>query len=414
MERALLNNILKIYSLGFCHAFQLVIPVFVPLLMGKGLSMAEILQTQAIFALTVAMFEVPSGYFADVYGRKTSLILSALLLVLGYACLYSAESFHDFLVFEVVMGVAWSLGSGADLAMLFDSQLALQKLNAKFRLPPSVGKLVSLAAVAEGLAAIAASVLFLALDDELAFEVVLGAQLLIGLPPLLIAFTLVEPPRTLRAQSHHDNAREIIGTLVYGDRVVLWTAVTMVVFGLFALYAFWTFQPFWVEQGVALEYFGFLWALHCALRGTSAFAASRLEEWFGAKQLLIVLTALPVVAFLGMAGMPGWAAVACALMFPICRGVNSVILYDALNKRVDAAFRATINSVLNLVIRAVFIVTGPLLGLAVDRFGLSVTLFGLAVLACAVLSVATVLLLGALSRPTVAADQAAELIEQPK
>ena len=187
MERALIQNILKIYGIGVCHALQLIIPVFVPLLLGKGLSMSEILQTQAAFALTVAVFEVPSGYLADVYGRKVSLCLSAGLMLLSYACLYSAETFVDFIVFEVVMGVALSLSSGSDMAMLFDSQLALQKLNKKFNLPASVGKLVALTSVAEGLAALTASVVFLSFDVAPAFETLLSLQLLLGVPPLLLS-----------------------------------------------------------------------------------------------------------------------------------------------------------------------------------------------------------------------------------
>ena len=59
-----------IYTMGFFHSFMVVIPVFVPLLQGYGLSMTQVLQTQAMFALTVAVLEVPSGYFADLCGRR--------------------------------------------------------------------------------------------------------------------------------------------------------------------------------------------------------------------------------------------------------------------------------------------------------------------------------------------------------
>lgn len=393
MERALLHNILKVYGIGICHAFQLILPVFVPLLLGKGLSMSEILQTQAIFALTVAMFEVPSGYLADVYGRKVTLIASAVLMLLGYACLYSAQTFTDFLVFEVVMGVALSLSSGSDMAMLFDSQLALQKLNSKFKLPATVGRLVAFTSLSEGIAAIVASVLFLVLDVELAFEWILALQLLFGLPPLIITLTLVEPPRTIKSSSHQENARSIATTLIYGDRLVLWIAVATVVFGLFAMFAFWTYQRFWELEGVPIEYFGYLWAVHCILRGVAAQFASRLEGWIGSKPLLALAAAMPAAGFLGMASLSGWAAVACALIFPISRGLNAVVLFDSLNSRVDSAFRATINSVLNLAIRAVFIVAGPLLGLAIDELGMNATLLLLSASAAPLLGFATFMLL---------------------
>ncbi len=40
--------------MGFFHAFVLIVPVFVPLAQGYGLSMSQILQTQALYALTIA------------------------------------------------------------------------------------------------------------------------------------------------------------------------------------------------------------------------------------------------------------------------------------------------------------------------------------------------------------------------
>ena len=73
MNRSLHNNIRTIYLLGFFNSFMVVNPVFVPLLQGYGLSMSQVLQTQALFALTIALFEVPSGYIADMWGRRRAI-----------------------------------------------------------------------------------------------------------------------------------------------------------------------------------------------------------------------------------------------------------------------------------------------------------------------------------------------------
>lgn len=393
MERALQANIRMVYLIGLFNAVQFFIPVIVPLLIGKGLSMTEVLQTQAVFALTVAVFEVPSGYIADLYGRKLTLILSSVLMLLSYACLYSAESFIDFLVFEAVCGVAVSLSSGADMALLFDSQLALQKLRKQFELPATVRKLVSLTSIAEAASALVVTVMFLQFAQAIAFEHLLALQFIMGVPPLLLCFLLTEPPRLVNRESLSGNARAITGTLLLGDRVVLSLSVAIVVFGLVALMSFWTYQRFWDFKGVPLEWFGLLWAIHCLIRSATAHFAEGLEKWLGANRLLLLMTLLPPVAFLGMAGLPGWAAVACALIFPVCRGLNAVILVDGLNRRISGEFRATINSILNLAIRILFIGFGPLLGMAVDRYGINPTLWGMAVLCVPALFAATWMLL---------------------
>ena len=54
-------------------------PARAALLQGHGLSMSEVLQTQAIFALTIALCEVPSGYIADIWGRRGAILAGAAL-----------------------------------------------------------------------------------------------------------------------------------------------------------------------------------------------------------------------------------------------------------------------------------------------------------------------------------------------
>ena len=98
MNRSLQNNIRTIYLMGFFSSFLVVLPVFVPLLQGHGLSMSQVLQTQALFALTIALFEVPSGYFADMYGRRLAILIGAGLNAVGFLSLLWADSFLDFVV----------------------------------------------------------------------------------------------------------------------------------------------------------------------------------------------------------------------------------------------------------------------------------------------------------------------------
>src|SRR5690606_14757686 len=62
MALILKKNIRTIYWMFFLHSFMIVIAVFVPLLQRHGLGMAQVLQTQALFAFVVAVCEVPSGY----------------------------------------------------------------------------------------------------------------------------------------------------------------------------------------------------------------------------------------------------------------------------------------------------------------------------------------------------------------
>ena len=193
MTRSLRTNISTIYMMGFCHSFMVVIPVFVPLLQGHGLSMSQVLQTQALFAMTVELLEVPSGYIADIWGRKRALVIGSLLTGFGFLSLMSAGSFADFLLYEFILGIGFSLISGADLALLYDTetQLAESGEGGGAGASRSLSRLISIEAGASGLAGVLASLLLL----YASMPALILVQAVVGFLPLLLSLLLVEAPR---------------------------------------------------------------------------------------------------------------------------------------------------------------------------------------------------------------------------
>ena len=374
MNRTLHNNIRTIYLMGFFHSFMVVIPVFVPLLQGYGLSMSQVLQTQALFALTIALCEVPSGYIADIWGRRQAILLGSALNALGFFSLLWADSFLDFLLYEMILGVGFSLISGADLALLYDTEVYLQERGLPGGAGPgkSLSRLIAVEAAASGIAGVVASILLLwSLDG------VVLVQAFTGFMPLLLGLTLVEVPRPTTQSSHRENAHNIVDLLLFGKPVVLWTAFAIAVFGLLAIYVFWTYQKYWELQGVPLGWFGYIWAAFALTVSVSARYASALEQRLGTRKLLYLIAALPLLGLIGMALGAGWLGVMFGFAIQLSRGLSMSLFYEALNRRVPGEFRATVNSLVSLGVRAIFIVTGPVLGFALDSQGMSATLLAL-------------------------------------
>lgn len=370
MKRSLQNNIRIIYLLGFFHSFMVVIPVFVPLLQGYGLSMSQVLQTQAMFALTIAVCEVPSGYIADLWGRRSAVIVGSLFNALGFFSLLWADSFVDFLVYEFILGIGFSLISGADLALLYDTEVYLVEndLPGGAGAGKSLSRLIAVEAGASGIAGIVASLLLI-----YSLDAVVLVQAFTGFAPLLLGLFLVEVPRPVMQSDHRSNARHILELLLFGKPVVLWTAFAIAVFGLLAVYVFWLYQKYWEFQGIPLEWFGYIWAAFALTVSLSARYASALEARIGTRGILCLIGVLPLAGLLGMAFGAGWAGVLCGFALQLTRGLSMSLFYEALNRRVPGDFRATVNSLVSLGVRAVFIVTGPLLGYALDAFGVTST-----------------------------------------
>lgn len=377
MKRSLENNIRSIYLLGFFTGFLVVVPVFVPLLQGYGLSMSQVMQTQALFALTIALCEVPSGYIADIWGRRNAILVGSACNALGFFALLWADSFVDFLIYEFILGVGFSLVSGADLALLYDTEVYLRERGIRGGpgASKSLSRLISVEAAASGAAGIAASLLLLWSMDG-----VVIVQAFTGFAPFLLALLLIEAPRPIAEKElngHSDNARRIVNLVLFGKPVVFWTAFAITVFGLLAVYVFWIYQKYWELEGVPLEYFGYIWAAFALTVSLSARFSDALEQRLGYRQVMVLIAILALTGLLGMALGAGWLGVIFGLTIQISRGLSMSLFYEALNQRVPGEFRATVNSLVSLGVRSTFIVTGPLLGIALDTQGMQATLMGL-------------------------------------
>ena len=374
MELTLRKNIKNIYAMMFFQSFMIIIAVFVPLLQRHGLSMSQVLQTQALFAFVVAFCEVPSGYLADLWGRKNTIVIGQGLIALAYLWLLPADSFMDYLVYEGLMGLGISLSSGADLALLYDTQTALNEQNSDVRIAHGkhISRLVAIEGYGGAVSGMAASFLTL-----LGFDWVLWAQFFCGFFALAFALCLVEAPRRISLEDHQHNVRKVIGTIVH-QPMVRWTTLAIMVFSLMGLYAFWVYQKYWEFNGIQVSWFGYLWALHCVLRGLVGQWAHEIEASLGWQKIFIVSAAMPVIGLFGMGFFGGWLGIAFTLGLVISRGLNTVVFYTALNKRVESEFRATVNSLVSLGTRGLFIVTGPILGYLIDTQGVHSTLLILA------------------------------------
>ena len=87
---------------------MLIVPAIVSFFVSKGLSLAEIFYRQAVFATTIVLLEAPSGYFADLFGRRNALMVGSLLHGLDYLVLNYADNIRGRMAFEIVLGIAAS------------------------------------------------------------------------------------------------------------------------------------------------------------------------------------------------------------------------------------------------------------------------------------------------------------------
>lgn len=348
--------------------FLVVIPVLVPYFTSLGLSMEQVFQLQAIFGFIVVLLEVPSGYLCDIWGRKRTMAIGAFLSGTGFTYLYFANEFWQLVLFEIIIGIALSLVSGADVSILYDSldqvdhsRAARTKATANIQFSQQLAE--STGAVLGGLLV------------TISFSAVVVTHAITSWIPFLISLQVVEPQyKKMQISSHRENFRKIFVHLFKTDALLTLVFVNMVVWGLSTFIAVWIFQKYWETEGIPLAYFGFLWAGYNLSVGIVGQQVHSLEERFGPIPLLLALSLFPIVGYFGMAFTSGWIGVLFGFSFQFSRGITHVILKDALNWRTPSEFRATVNSLSSLFFRLGFCLVGPLVGYLIDKFSLQFAL----------------------------------------
>ena len=367
------RNLSRALLLSFFQHFMLVMPIIVILFESKGVALSDVLLLQAWFAALIVLLEVPSGYVADVFGRRGAMLIGGVFLGLGNTWLVFAHGFWPLAVFEACLAVAFSLVSGADLALLYDTELALAESAEQKQ--KAVRRLFFASDLAEAVAAVGCSVLlvFTVLD------VVVWAQAVCGWIPFLVAFTVVEPPRERLAKTGHGrNFAGILRAVLLDSRILRLTFLALAIWGLTTMYAVWLLQAHWQAEGVEVVHFGYLWGGLTLLSALAGRYAQWLEERLGTTTMLLAIGIGPVLGYLGLGLLGVVAGIAMCSVFFACRGFGAVILRDALNRRVSSRFRATANSLASFGFRAAFALTAPLVGGALDLWGLKMTLLLLA------------------------------------
>src|SRR6185503_1543708 len=73
-----------------------------------------------IYSAVIVLAEVPTGVFADRFGRRRSMLLGALAMVGACMLALQAHDFPTFAIAEALGALSIALCSGADTAYLYD------------------------------------------------------------------------------------------------------------------------------------------------------------------------------------------------------------------------------------------------------------------------------------------------------
>jgi MFS family permease len=344
---------------------MLFMPTVVLFFQENGLELFDIMLLQAIYSVTIALLEIPSGYAADVFGRKNSMIVGTFFGLGGIVIYAFSFGFWGFLPAALCMGIGQSFVSGSDTALMYDSLLELKREKDFIKLE---GRTISMGNFAEAIAFVIGG--FLA---EITLRTPFYYQIGIAAIGFLTALLLTEPKVHKLSNGKKKpwaTIKNIIRFALKENKTLRYFILYSSIIGAATLTMAWFVQPYYKLLNINVIYFGIIGAILNIAVAIPSFYAHIIERKIKTKYLLIFfLVALSLCYFLVSQFVTLWS-LAFLLIFYIVRGVATPVLRDYMNRHTPSEMRATIMSIRSFIIRIVFASISPLLGYVADIYTL--------------------------------------------
>ncbi len=367
-------------ALRALRMFMITMPVIVLYWQDHGLNMQDIFVLQVIYSIAVVILEVPSGYFADRFGYRLSLILGSFACVIGFWSYANIPTYLGFLTAELLLAFSASFYSGAREALLYNTLASINK-ESSYQEVQSLQILYG--NLSEATAAILAGVTAWYLNIEAVFHI----QWIIVLAAIPLSFLLYDVGQVKKPP----NLLAIVKTSVTSNRQLFTINIISGAVAASTLSMVWFAQPLWESLGVPLALFGLLWAGLNVFSGLCGQWSIKLQRQIGYDKTLVVLALSPLVLYTIMSVVSNqyWLALAAASLFWGVRGVAIPFFLTSIQALSDGRDRATLLSINSLYGRLIFAGISPFLGTCVDwwsfgvAFGAAAVIYGsIALIAC--------------------------------
>lgn len=342
-------------------------PIIVPFYKDNGLDAKNVFALQAVYSIAVVILEIPSGYIADVWGRKKTIVAGSSLGFFGFLVYSLSGGFYGFLLAEIILGFGQSLISGADSAILYDSLLEIKKENQYTKME---GRITAIGNFAEAIAGVIGGILAtISLRTPFYFQT--GVAFL-AVPASIM---LIEPHQhKLQVGISLRHFFSIIHWCLFKNMKVRDTILYSSIIGTSTLTMAWFVQFYFQQVNIPLAFYGILWPGLNMLVGITSLYAYRLELQLGQKRTILLILLSLIAIYISLGWIHSFWGISLLVIFYLVRGIATPILKDYINRLTESKIRATVLSVRSFVIRIFFAICGPILGWMTSKISLAYAL----------------------------------------
>jgi MFS family permease len=361
-KKQLESNIWKFYIFQIFRNMVFFLPIIVLFWQANGLSMTEIMLLQSIYAICIVILEIPTGYFADIFGRKYSLAIAAISLFFG-ALVYSlGTNFYVFLIAEICWALGNSFASGSDSALLYDT---LKNLKREKEYKKIYGHAIFLLMLSIGFGNILGG--FIA---KVSFRWTFYALLPFFLLLIPLSLSMHEPKRhkLIFKKGYLWELLKIVKQILLKNKKLRWVLIYAGTIYALNQASLWFYQPYFSLSGLDIVYFGIVFASFQFVAAIASKYSYKIEEKLGERKSLIMLIIFIAAGYLLMSNFIYLFSFTFAFFHQFSRGFFKVIFTDYINKLTKSDIRATVLSVKNMIGQLIYAIIIPFVGWIADIY----------------------------------------------
>jgi MFS family permease len=304
--------------------------------------------------------EVPTGFIADRYGRRTSRIIGRVSAFASCLVMIGSHNFWGFALGFVLQALSFNLESGAGDALIYDSLVQCNKENEYMKVRGrdeiyyQLAHIISL--VAGGVIA------------TKSYELAYGIAAFIHLSALGISLSFEEPQisKIEKTPSLFQHMSQSLKA-VWNNRSVLPYVFHLEVFSLYYTTLYFYFQNFMKSKGYVEYQIGFMLAATSVLGALAAASAYKIEKRLGKKKIILLTGFLPGILYITVA-LTKLEPVSMILLSAF-EGFMFVVFGDYINKLIPSEHRATLLSFEAMIFSVMMIVFFPVTGAISEHYG---------------------------------------------
>ena len=358
----------KFYLTSFLKNQTYFTPILILFLQLNHLNFQEIFWIFTIGSIFSLIIEIPTGIFADLYGKRKSIIISKFGIFVSYILFGLSNNFWMFLLSQVVFELGNSFRTGTETAYAFDYLKQNAKTNPSYT--EVKGKQKFWARVSESLAALFGGFLAKLFGFNWVFLIAAIPAFLNFL--LAISWEEIKERKSkkikikeswLHAKKSMQELTKTANLFKITMNIMLFAAVIA------ALQKF--IQPYMVNANLPIELFGIIYSIALGITAIVVRYSHIIEKKFGTINTINTMTFLGIIPLI-ILGLGHVSLIGVGLFFfvIIIENIRSPIANNEFHNLVKSKQRATLGSIMELFKSMGKIIILPIMGYFADAFSI--------------------------------------------